>query len=419
MNPIIFIRHVVFFWRIPNRVIDRINPYCLPVSVATPALVGSVVSFWIIGMMGLCLTRTISGAMAVTRRKEARIIGALFCAWCVLHIVFGLAHSQSSDTLLEIVEVLPFLGFLPLYAGLALTPPNKLVRISEDTIIAGAIGSSVIAGYQIFDGMGRAEGAAGNPGPFGLIGLVLYGYCLIAMLRASGNRQLITGIGVACAFGCVLLSGMRGLWPGLIILPVVVGLIYRSQLDLRNQYRRIVMVLGLMALVAFASFSLIESRIALLLTEFNSISGELDFSRSLDQHVALWTAGIELFSQAPFSGHGLQTAPLMATETLELFGEPFARSHFHNALIDIGVKSGIFGIVILVAMLIWPPILTAKYRRSDAGRFGFAMMSVLMTSYAISGVSGIMLGHDILDTVFIFSTAYWAMFAFEGQRDDE
>ncbi len=419
MNLSIFFGHVFRFWRIPNRVIDRINPLCLPVTVATPAVVGSLTSFWIVGMMGLCLVRTISGAMAITMRKPAWAIAALFAAWCLLHIVFGLAHSRSRETILEIIEVLPFLGVLPLYAGLALTPPQRLVRITENIIIAGAIVSSLLAGYQILGGWVRAEGMVGNPGPFGLIGLLLYGYCLVAVVRAFGNRQMIAGIGVAAAFGCVLLSGMRGLWPGLLILPIAIAFIYRSKLAEKSSRRGVAVALAPLAAVMFATFWQFEDRVGLLVAELGSLDDTLDMTRSTDQHIAIWSAGIELFIRAPFAGHGLETSSLMAMETLRLFGESFARSHFHNALIDIGVKSGITGILVLIAMFAVPLVLTARHRASGPGRFGFAMMCVLMISYAVSGISGIMLDHDILDTVFIFSTTYWAMFAFEAESEHE
>lgn len=418
MNLSAPVGHVLKFWRIPNSVIDRINPWCQPFAIASPAALGSITSVWIIGVMGLCLVRTLSGAMALTDRSHARMVALVFASWFMVHLLFGLAHSRSAETLLEIVETLPFLGVLFLYAGLALSAPQKLAGPTEIAAAIGAIIALVIAAFEIFSGWSRAEGITGNPGPFAVMTLLLYGYCLVGAARNSGKLQLLAAIGVAAAFCCVVLSGMRATWPGLLLLPIVVALIYRKRLTTELSARQIVIITTLFAVALFATLPILQDRVEILFTELAELDWNLDLTRSLDQHVALWSAGAALIVEAPLTGHGLETVPLMVAETQRQFGAPFALSHFHNALIDIGVKCGITGIATVIAMMTVPLILTAKARKTEMGRFGFAMMSVLMISYSLAGTSGLMLGHDIMDTVFIFSVTYWCVFAFEADKSD-
>lgn len=418
MNLSAPVGHVLKFWRIPDSVIDRINPWCQPFAIASPAVLGSITSVWIIGTIGLCVVRTLSGSMVLTKCRQARLVALVFALWFVLHLLFGLAHSRSAETLLEIIETLPFVGVLFLYSGLALSNPRKLTAPTEFAVAIGAITALAIAAFEILSGWPRAEGITGNPGPFAVMTLLLYGYCLVAAARNTGRRQLLAIVGVAAAFCCVVLSGMRALWPGLLLLPIVVSFIYRKQLTAGLHARQIAIVATLFAVALVATFPVLQGRLEILLTELAELDWNLDFTRSLDQHIALWSAGAALIADAPFTGHGLETAPLMLAETQEQFGTPFALSHFHNALIDIGVKCGVAGVLSLVAMMAVPFILTAKARKSEMGQFGFAMMGVLMISYALAGTSGLMLGHDIMDTVFIFSVTYWCVFAFEAERSN-
>ncbi len=414
MNPGVAVGHVLRFWRIPDRVIDRINPVCLPFTIAGPATFGSAMSFWIIGTMGLCLARTLSGAMTLTTRPQARLVALVFASWFVLHAFFGLAHSGSEETLREIGETLPFIGMLPLYTGLALTRPERLMLPTGLAVSAGAFSAFAVAVFDLLRGLPRVEGLIGNPGPFAAMSLLLFGYCLVTAARSGGRLRLIAIVAAAAAGASVILSGTRVLWPCLLLLPAIIAMIYAAELR-RSVGLRQLAIAGVAAVaVVLATFPVIEQRANILVTEIQTLDDDLDLTRSLDQHVALWTAGISLIRAAPFTGHGLDTAPMMQAEIQELYGKEFALSHFHNAFVDIGVKTGVTGIALLVLMVVLPLTFTAQRRKTEAGRYGFAMMTVLMVTYLSSGISGLMLGHDIMDSVFIFSVAYWGMFAFEA-----
>ncbi|MEX0347697.1 MAG: O-antigen ligase family protein [Rhizobiaceae bacterium] len=418
MSLISFARHVLWFWRIPDSVIDRINPWCQPFVIGASVITGTVVTFWIGGTMILCLARTLSGAMALTRRRPIWVLSAIYALWFATHLLFGLAHSTSAETWSEIVETIGFLGIPFLYAGLALTHPRILAPPTELAASMGAIVAFMVAGYQMLNGWPRAEGFIGNPGPFALLTLLLYGYCLVAFVRNSGTFKFIAFTGIIAAFGCVVMSGMRGLWPGLVILPVAVGLIYGSTIRQRMSRNSIGLAIVAIAALSLAAYPIVSERTGILLTEVSTLNDRLDLSRSLDQHLALWNAGYRLISEAPLAGHGLDVEMLMREETMRLYGEAFSLSHFHNAFLDIGVRAGMAGVVLLVALIIAPLIMTARHRSSEFGRFGFAMMSVLMISYVLSGATGLMLGHDVQGIVFVFSVTYWCVFAFEDDVDN-
>ncbi len=413
-----FARHVLWFWRIPDSVIDRINPWCQPFVIGASVITGTAMTFWIAGTMILCLARTLSGAMALTRRRPIWVLSAIYALWFALHLLFGLAHSTSLETWSEIVETIGFLGVPFLYAGLALTHPRNLAPPTEFAASMGAIIAFMIALYHFLNGLPRAEGFIGNPGPFGLMTLLLYGYCLVAFARNSGASRFIAATGLIAAFGCVILSGMRGIWPGLVILPVAVCIIYAS--TIRQQISRRSFGLAILAIVALSisAYPVVSDRVEILLTEISTLNDQLDLNRSLDQRIAIWNAGYHLFSEAPLTGNGLDVNTLMREKAMHLYGEAFSRTHFHNAFLDIGVRAGVTGIVLLLAMIIAPLIITARHRSSEFGKFGFAMMSVLMISYMLSGATGLMLGHDVQGIVFVFSVTYWCVFALEGDVDD-
>ncbi|MEX0346256.1 MAG: O-antigen ligase family protein [Rhizobiaceae bacterium] len=407
---------LILFWRIPNHMIDRVNPWALPIAIATPALFGSAVSVWIFGIIALCVARTLSGTMALVSSGPVTTVAVLFACWFAVHGVFGLAHWHTAETLLEIGETLPFVGMLFLYAGISLTSPRRLVLPTQAAIAASAILAGILASAQLSAGMLRAEGGTHNPGPFALMSLLLYGYCLVSIAQSSGWIRIAAIAGVAAAYLSVVFSGMRTFWPGLLLLPIVVAILYRAQLRNNVGWRELVVGALLVGILLAISAPFVESRVSLLFVEFENFDHNLNYRSALDQRVALWRAGISLFLEAPLAGHGLETTPLLAAETERLFGQPYARSHFHNAVIDVGVRCGIVGILLLIAMITSPLIIAARGRKSDIGRFGFAMMCVLMTSYGLAGIGGLMLGHDIMDAVFIFSTTYWLVFALESRK---
>ncbi len=410
---------MVRFWRIPNSTIDRINPWFAAFVIGSPPVLGSVTSVLIIGTMLLCAARIASGELKFAREPNVKAIALVFALWFCVQALSGVIHYQPHTTLLEIFRNTPFLGLLFLFSGFAVSNPARLALPTESGIIVGAFAALIYALYQYLNGMVRVEGLTGNPGPFAAMSLLLYGYCVILVARNRGKIQLIALLAAAAATICVILSGMRGAWLGLILLPIAVFAIYRA--DLRRLINlKTAFALGtVLILAASVTYPVIAERFEILFLEWQMVGKSNLLGTSVGDRIAAWSAGWALMTKAPLLGYGLDQGPaLMGRWTFDAYGVSHGLSHFHNIVIDTGVRTGLLGIIMLLAMVATPLILAVKTPKNEFGKFGYAALTILMLTYLIVGATGRMLGHDIMDTVFIFAASYWCVFIFGTEIAD-
>ncbi|RUY57477.1 O-antigen ligase family protein, partial [Mesorhizobium sp. M7A.F.Ca.CA.001.05.1.1] len=100
------------------------------------------------------------------------------------------------------------------------------------------------------------------------------------------------------------------------------------------------------------------------------------------------------------------------------FHEQFAMdtgfNHFHNGFLTALVQAGILGAVTLAAIFIVAAGNAARVLRNSSDpneRFGATMIIVVVITYLTAGMTGILVGHDILDSVlmvFLVSGTYLA-----------
>jgi O-antigen ligase len=97
-------------------------------------------------------------------------------------------------------------------------------------------------------------------------------------------------------------------------------------------------------------------------------------------------------------------------------GDMLVYTHFHNFLLDAWVRAGLIGVAALLMLLLVPLLIAVRARRDAVGNAGLAMMAVLVLTYAVSGMTNIMLGHDILDSLFIYGMITATFLIFGADR---
>ena len=111
----------------------------------------------------------------------------------------------------------------------------------------------------------------------------------------------------------------------------------------------------------------------------------------------MWDAGLELAADSPVLGHG----PAIASDENPA---QIGYSHLHNFVLNAMVRTGIIGVAAILALFVVPLCVVARRGGDDVARFGLAMLLTVHAAFLISGLFGIMLGHDILDALFIYGT---------------
>jgi O-antigen ligase len=396
--------------------LDENNQVYTAIMVGWGAVIGSAISFFLSGAILWALFRLYQRKIVLPQQREVILVGAAFALFFFSEALSGAINYGGTETLRQIAENLPFLGFLFVYGRLSLSSREDVLRSVEIGVITGAFGTLLSALFQmlVLD-LPRAEGAAGNPGPFALVAAVLYGLAFLIALRRLGwvrNIALVAAIAVA---GAMILSGMRALWPILAIAPVISLAIVRPGKNLPS-FGRIALPAAVAGLVVvFFTYDVVYERVAKIADDYERVIENNDFDNSLGHRIRLWSAGLELAAERPVFGQGPGNAMDLSSERTAEQGRPLNFTHFHNFLLNAMVRSGIVGVAAILILLVAPVWMATRTPRDDIGNFGFAMLLTVQAVYILSGLFGIMLGHDITDALFIYSTIVASFLIWNGQ----
>lgn len=393
--------------------LNTMNRLYMGFVLGLPAVTGSVVSFFVAGAFLWALFRLLRRDFGIPAIPEIRFIAWVFAAFVLVEALSGAVSFNGFPTINEVVENALFLAYLPIYSRLAVSRREDVREAVELAVAGGAFAAFVLTLIDILIRGRLAEGGAGNPTPFAIACLVLYAIAVLAALRADGRKRLLFGVAAAAAAACVMLAGVRALWPPLLLVPLVAALIYGRQISRRQlayMGGTLVVLIGLFA-VAFSGT--VAGRINKALADVDaSVSGE-NFSGSFGQRLIMWKSGLELFAEAPILGHGPGNAQALLTQkTAPYFDKPLTYSHFHNVVITYGVRDGILGIVAVLALVAVPLILAARHKRDEVGQYGLAFTSCAAVIYLSNGIFTSMIGHDIMDAVFVVSMIYGTFMVF-------
>ncbi len=388
--------------------LDESNRVFTAVVIGWGGIVGSGVSILFSGAILAAAVRLYRRDIAFPADRDALAIGAAFALFFLSEALSGAVNYEGWPTLREVLSNLPFLGFLLIYARLSLSSRQGIVQAVEFGAVTGAFGAFAWVLVEIFvQDSPRAEGAAGNPGVLALISALLYGLCLLTATRRSDRLRWVALLAAICAAAALLLTGMRALWPMLVVAPFIPLAVLRPKIDAKALRRGVLVAALPAALAVFLTYGVVETRIGGLAADFDRIERG-DYDSSIGKRLTMWDAGLDLATAKPVFGHG---PAVSSDENPDRIGF----SHLHNFLLNAMVRAGIVGVAAVLALFIVPLWVAARRGGDDISRFGVAMLLTLHAAFLMSGLVGIMLGHDILDALFIFGTVV-ASFLVLGRR---
>ena len=381
-------------------------------TVGCTAVIGSVASFLVTLSFVWAVIRLFRRDFPLTRVREARILAMVMGLFFVVEALCGLISYNGMPTLREIAENFVFLSFLPLYSRLSISSREGTRRAIEIAAITGAFAALLLSLYQVLLQHHRAEGGAGNAVPFAVTVLVGYTILWLGCMRADGWRRLLFAAALCASGACVLLSGTRALWPGLLVVPVIVGLVYREHFRRRGFGRAAAILLLSAACIGLLAAGFVEKRVEAGIKDVNASLSDDDYSGSFGRRLIIWRVGLRLFEAAPFFGQGPGNAKHLLEVGTTALGERMLYSHYHDVFLTYAVRDGIPGVLVVLAMILAPLILATRHERDETGTYGLAFLAGVDTAFLLSGAFGIMFGHDIMDSLFMISMVAGAYLVF-------
>ena len=394
--------------------LDEINRWFTAAVIGGGAAGGSLVSILYVGALPVGLWRLSQGLIALPRERGVRIIGMAFLAYFAAETLSTLVNYTGPDDLLQGIGAnLPFIAFLIVFGRLSLTPRADVLRWTEYGAIAGGLAAGLSALVEIFvRGAPRAEGLAGNSGPFALISAALFGFCVaIAIYRDGRMRQFAVAAALSAAVALIL-SGMRSLWPMLVISPLLLAWLLDFVPRAVFTRKTALAVAAAAVVVAALGYSTVETRVMSLVKDFEKVDAG-NYDNSLGQRLRVWSAALELIEQAPIFGQG----PAHARGALQVAAseqgeKEITFSHAHNLVLNALMRSGVFGLAAVIAMFVVPLWVAGRAEKDELGRIGYTLMVVTCATYLVNGAVNIGFGHDIVDSFYLYSmiTATYLVF---------
>jgi O-antigen ligase len=397
-------RAILDFWVNPRfRNYDITNIAFYGLVLCCGAMVGSVASAAVVagGIYGSLHLMT--GRLRWAQPAPVNTVYLTFCGFFGAELIAALAN-PSAIALNEVTENLPFLGFAGIYCT-TFIDRHKLVRAVETIALAASI---VACGLLLvwIDYKGRSELAAGNASVLALLSSLLYVLNCGAAFRRKNVSSLAFVVGAAAAAYIVIMTGTRAMWPVLLVVPFIGSLCLFSRKTNLWTIPGVLLVACLMVTLGLTASDRINVRIESLMADLQAISNG-DFSGSIGHRVQIYYAGHDLFFERPLLGYGPgNERSEIARKTAENGGTEVTYSHAHNAILTVALRAGLVGVMALLAVLLTPLIVTLRARKDEVGWAGVYVLSGILTVYLSSGTTGIALGHDIHDTVYIAGICY-------------
>lgn len=381
----------------------------------SPPVLGSVVSFVFNGG-GLW-----SVFLLAVRRRRFNIdrpmlaVTAAIYAYCAAMVLASIVNGTLAADLRLFLPLITFLFFPVSYSTWSITEKSVLVRIVVLASAAACFGALLLAIIQYYWVGTRAEGGAGNAIVFATVTCLAVLMCLAGALSGIEKGWKLLAVAALAGTAAILFSGSRIIWLAMPIAAIAILLINRRRVTSANLTRLVLIAAAACLVVAAIGLPVIMDRADFLFSDLDALTTKNDHTTAIGLRVAMWEIGAEGFHDAPIFGHGISgSRALMRQGFLKLFGMDAGYNHYHNGFLTAAVQAGLLGALALAAIFVvaaWNAARTLRLSADPAERFGATMIIVTVITYLIGGLTGILVGHDILDAtlvVFLVSGTYLA-----------
>lgn len=258
-----------------------------------------------------------------------------------------------------------------------------LLKLLGFLVVLNVLGSFFFPAVGIHEITGRWQGFTGNPNTFGPLCLSAI-WASLSFWKISHVKQYVIPL-VVIVFSVVGLIGCFSATSIALTFGVII-LLYGAEWILSSKggvkWGRALLVTFMMLSVFLALFAFMPN-----LLDWNILLSSMGRDATLTGRTELWGYAIQLFGLKPFLGwsfDSLMSATVIAGKEFD-----FTYFQFHNGYLDVLVKGGIIGLLIVCALYF--SILTRVFRLVRKNRDAFA----IFTSYVF-----VILLHNITEASF-------------------
>jgi len=383
--------------------------------VTAPAT-GSAVSFIWHGGALWCLFEIVTGRRSFSRDRAMWVMTILLFVYCLVIAASTAWNSQTMGDMRHLLRLATLLLFPFSYSLWSISDKSDVARTSILASMIACYAGFAVAAFQYYYLGERAWGGAGNPIVFGTV-ISLAGSVSLAGIFFLQDRKLVLPLVGAFAASWIglIYSGTRALWITSFLVTVAILWIYRRTLSRYISPRNAVIIAAIFVAIAAAGAPTVADRMGKVAADWDKLTVNDQQETSLGVRLSLWEMALDLVQQRPFIGYGMgSTRQLITTGLRDQYGLDFTFTHFHNGFATSAVEAGLLGLVALLA--IFAAAAATAFRcfrdsKDEVERFGATLLVILVVTYMISGLTNIILGHDILDTmmvIFLITGTYLA-----------
>lgn len=267
----------------------------------------------------------------------------------------------------------------------------------------GALMVGAMALWQFMNGIGRPGGAT-NPLLFGALSLLLAFFSVIRLPLETPRQQALSLLAFCVAGTACVLSQARGVWlEAPLLLMLLMYFWHRARLLSRGPLLGICAAfLGLVTVSC--TTPLIQHRINNAVAEYGAFLDHTDSESSVAIRIIMWQSGLRAATQQPLFGHGAhrtQQAAAAGLDEAALQRKTLQYTHLHNEYVTTLVGRGLAGFISLLLLLAVPLVFFLRRARRPELLARNSIGALLCTGYALSGMTNLAFGHDVMNIFFL------------------
>jgi O-antigen ligase len=265
--------------------------------------------------------------------------------------------------------------------------------------------------YNWYAPAGRFSGGGGNPIPFAMICALYAPICLLSAIGASKKHQLLSYFGAALLILGLLLSQTRSMYLAMFFNLTLV-FVYMFLQSSRKSLTAVisVVIIACAGTVVANNDAIYDRGKSLFILADNVSQGKFVLDNSIGLRVILYKRGWCLFEKAPLWGYGIgkrddilaqgkQDAVVDGAVLCPAKHPGF--SHFHNGFLTAAIDAGIFGVLATLLLFLSPIIFVFVSPNDGLRPKRFVFASVISITYFFAGMTNILFGQDLVDSLFI------------------
>ncbi|MCW9023531.1 MAG: O-antigen ligase family protein [Gammaproteobacteria bacterium] len=344
---------------------------------------------------------------------EEKILFAIFGLYIFSILLSSTINGWTESSYHRLGTEFKYMMFFPVYLYIRQYPAAW-----RGLLLGLPLGAIVLGIQAIYDvsvlNLPRAWGIYG-PIIYGDIAAILAGISLIFVItNHNWFWRGINFVAAVMALIAVLYSGSRNAWIAIVLTLVVVPLMVASRSTIRRVVMGYILFIPIMFIAIMSTPGDVTSRIEVATNEIKSyFNNKYDSDKELNStsvalRLELWRTATKVFSENPIAGVGPGNMGLAMNELVNrgdarkaVYRDPAGVRgiHVHNAYFEVLGTQGLIGIIVFMAMLIYPLSIFIKNKKYDV-RIA-SMGVVFMSSFMVFSLSEIPFVHDNFSSIFL------------------